>query len=95
MQSILCLSLFFLLARHGVTANIVARWFESACARYNTVHTHKTNEKLVSLMYSTVKYKYMYSYAEQVVPVIVFLLARNGVTTNIDQITFFSVYFLY
>ena len=37
----------------------------------------------------------MYSYAEQVVPVIVFLLARNGVTTNIDQITFFSVYFLY
>ena len=51
---------------------IVARWFESARARYNTVHTHKTNEKLVSLMYSTVKYKYMYSYAEQVVPVIVF-----------------------
>ena len=32
MQSRLCLSLFFLLARHGVTANIVARWFESARA---------------------------------------------------------------
>ena len=51
---------------------IVARCFESARARYNAVHTHNTNKKLVSLMYSTVKIKNMYSYVEQVVPVVVF-----------------------
>ena len=74
---------------------IVARWFESARARYNTVHTHKTNKKIVNLMYSTVKYKYMYSYAEQVGSVIVFPFGaprRDG--QHRSESVFFCVFFV-
>ena len=73
---------------------IVARWFESARARYSTYTQDKRETGQSYEQYCTDK-KYTYFYAEQVVPVIFSLSARHDVTAKIDQITIFPVYFLY